>query len=147
MLAVCPDFDLGYGQRLRAETSTFLHHRQASQSGCGKSLLPPLAGCRQNLTHLSDIMLQKVFVQGVRDLQPADEHDCGDVLITVEDLGQLALKVANIRFKDVALPHVDGEKVVVVLLSLPARCVLGKKHFGHLLKVVERMRRQKVELI
>ena len=92
-------------------------------------------------------MLQKVFVQGVRDLQPADERECGDVLIAVEDLGQLALKVANIRFEDVALPHVDGEKVVVVLLSLPARCVLGKKRFGHLLKVVERMRRQKVELI
>jgi len=53
----------------------------------------------------------------------------------------LALKVANVRFEDVSLPHLDDEKVVVPL-NLPARCVLRDKYFGHLLEVMERMWRQ-----
>jgi len=88
-----------------------------------------------------------MFIQWVRDLQPADECDCKDVLTAVGDLGQLALEVANVRFKVVTLPHLDGEKVVVVPLSLPARCELGEEIFGHLFEVVERTWRQEVEPI
>ena len=84
-------------------------------------------------------MFQEMFIQCVRDLQPADECDCKDVLTTVEDLSQLALEVANVRFKVVTLPHLDGENVVVVPLSLPARCILGEKRFGPLIEVAERM--------
>ena len=51
----------------------------------------------------------------------------------------MALKVADVGFKVVALPHLDDEKVVVVPLSRPERCVLGEERFRHLLKVVERM--------
>ena len=64
------------------------------------------------------------------------------VLTLVGDLGQLVLEVANVRFEVVTLPHLDGEKVVVVPLGLPARRVLGEKYFGDLREVVERMRRQ-----
>jgi len=64
-----------------------------------------------------------MFVHWVTGLQPADECECRDVLITVRDLGQLVLEVADIRFDVVALPHLDGEKVVVVPLSFPARCI------------------------
>jgi len=42
-------FDLGHGQRLRAETSTFLRGHQSSQSGWKKSSLSPPAGCRAEL--------------------------------------------------------------------------------------------------
>jgi len=64
-----------------------------------------------------------------------------DVLIIVGDLGQLALKIADLGFEVVALSHLDGEKMVDVPLSFPLRCVLGEKRFGYLLEVVEKMRR------
>jgi len=86
-------------------------------------------------------------VQWVKDLQPANECKCRDVLIAVGDLGQLALKVASVRFKVVTWFHLDGEKVVVVSLSFPVRCVMGEESYGHLLQVVERMWRQGVEPI
>jgi len=87
-----------------------------------------------------------MFIQKVRDLQPVDERKCKDVLIAVGDFGQLALEVANVRFEAVALPHLDGE-VVVIPLNLSARCILGEERFGHLLEVVERMRRHVVKSI
>jgi len=67
-----------------------------------------------------------MLVHGVRDLQLVDERESGDVLTVVGDLGQLALKVVDVRFEVVALPHLDGEKMVVPL-SLPTRCVLGEE--------------------
>jgi len=90
--------------------------------------------------HLQDrgVQLQKMFIEGVRDLQPADECEGGYVLTTVRDLGQLALEVTHVRFEVAALPHLDSKKVVVVLLSLPTRCVLGKERFAYLLKIIER---------
>ena len=140
---VAPDFDLGHLHWLRAETSTFLRGRQASRSGWGKSSLLPLVGLSsgQNLTNLSDIVFQKKFVQGVRGLQPTNEHECGDVHITVGNYGQLALEVANVRFEAVALSHLDGEKVVVIPLSLPVRCILYEERFRYLLEVIEKIRR------
>jgi len=35
------------------------------------------------------------------------------------------------------LPHFDGEKVMVVSLSLPTRGILSEERFGYLLEVVE----------
>ena len=84
-------------------------------------------------------MLQKILLQEARDLQSADEREYGDVLIAIGDLGQLALEVADVRFEVIALPHLDGEKMVVVPFSLSARCVLSGECFRHVLKVVERM--------
>ena len=49
------------------------------------------------------------------------------------------MKVADVEFEVVALPHLDGEKVMIVPLSLMTRCILSKKHFGHILEVAERM--------
>ena len=72
-------------------------------------------------------------------MQSADERECRDILPAVGDLGQLALEVANVRFEVVALSHLDNEKVVVILLSLPAKCVLGEKRLRHLFEVAARM--------
>jgi len=59
-------------------------------------------------------------------LQPADECECRDIFTAIWDLGQLALEVADVRFEAVALPHLDGEKMMVVPLSFLMRCVLGE---------------------
>jgi len=67
----------------------------------------------------------------VGDLQPADERECRDVL-TAGGHGQLALKVSDIRFEVVALPHLDDEKMVVILLSFPMRCILGDERIKQL---------------
>jgi len=80
-------------------------------------------------------------------LQRADERKCGDVLTAIRELGQLALEIADIRFEAIVLPHLDWENLVVVSLSLLARCVLGDEHFRHLLEVAERMQRQGVVLV
>ena len=93
------------------------------------------------------LRFKRMIVQGLRDLQPADERECRDVLIAIGDHGQLALKVANVRFKVVTLSYLDSEKVAVVSLSLPAKCVLGKEHFRHLIESVERMQRSRIEPI
>jgi len=86
-----------------------------------------------------------MFVQGVRDLQPADECECMDILTAVGYLDQLALEVADVRFEAVALPHLDDENMVVPF-SFPARYVLGEECFRHL-EVAERMWRHGVEPI
>ena len=76
-----------------------------------------------------------MFVQGVIDLQFIDEHECRDILTAIKDLVPLAMEVADVRFEAVALSHLDGEKMLVVPLSLPARCVLGEEQFRQLLEV------------
>jgi len=65
----------------------------------------------------------------------------------VENFGQLAFLVTNVRLDVVTLSHFDDEKVVVVLLGLMARDVLSEEHIGYLLEVVERMWQQGVEPI
>ena len=88
-----------------------------------------------------------MLVQGVRNLQSVNECECRDILTTVENFGQLALEETDVGLETVTLPHFVTEKVVVLLLGLLARDVLSEEHFGYLLKVVERMRRQRVEPI
>ena len=41
-------------------------------------------------------MLEEVFVQRVRNMHPADECECRDVLTVVRDFGELTLKEADI---------------------------------------------------
>jgi len=66
----------------------------------------------------------------VRNLQAAEECKGRDILIAIGNFGQLALKIAYIGLEDVAMPHFNGEKVVVVLLGLPTRGVLSEEHFS-----------------
>jgi len=40
----------------------------------------------KDLAHLGDIVFQEVFVQGMSDLQPADERERGDFFTTIGDL-------------------------------------------------------------
>ena len=61
------------------------------------------------------------------------------VFIAVRDFfGQLALKIVDVRFDVVALPHFNSEKMMVVPLSLSTRCVMREERFEHLFKVVGR---------
>ena len=41
----------------------------------------------KDLAYLGDIMLQEVFVQRMRDLQPADERERGEFLTIIRDFG------------------------------------------------------------
>jgi len=79
----------------------------------------------------------------VRNLQPANERERRDIFIAVGHLGELVLEVADVRLENVTGSHFDSEEVVV-LLSFLAGSVLGEEHLNYLLKVVERMRRQRV---
>ena len=82
-------------------------------------------------------MLEEVLVQGVRTLQPADEHKYRDVLTAVGDFGELALE-EDVKFEVVALPHLNEEEVTAVLLGLPAGGILSEECFSDLLEAVER---------
>ena len=66
-------------------------------------------------------MYSKDVSTGDKKLAATDEREYGDVLIEIGDLGQLALKVANVRFEVVALLHLDGEEMVIFPLSLSER--------------------------
>ena len=59
-----------------------------------------------------------MFIQELRNLQPDDEYECRDILTVVKNFGQLALEVANIGLKAVALSHFVGEVVVVLDFSV-----------------------------
>jgi len=45
---------------------------------------------------VGNIVHEKVFVQGVRNLQSVDERECKDVLTAVEDVGELVLEEADV---------------------------------------------------
>jgi len=148
---VAPGSNLGHGWRIRAETLTFLRDHQASWSDWRKSSLPPPTGCRAELE--IRLRLSKWHcasggaVQGVRELHSADERECRSIPTVFRDLGQLPLEVTDVRFVDVALPHFDSKKMVVIPLSLPARCILGEECLGYLLEVGEGLRGQRIEPI
>ena len=92
-------------------------------------------------------MFQHVLVQGVRDLQLADECKCKYILTAVGNFGQLDLEVANIRLEVVTMSHLDREEVMIVLFGFSVGGVLGEKYFSYLLEVVERMGWQRVKSI
>ena len=83
----------------------------------------------------------------MRNLQPADERECRDVLIAVENFGKLALEEVDVWFKAIALPHLNGEEMIVILFGLLTRGVLSEKHFGYFLDVAERVGWQRIESI
>ena len=69
-----------------------------------------------------------------------------DLFFAIRDFGKLALKEVDVGFEVVLLPHLDVEEVMAIFLSLLVRG-LGKKHFGHLYKVVKIVWWQGVEPI
>jgi len=60
-------------------------------------------------------------------MHSTDERECIYILTAVGNFGQLALKVADVGLEAVTLPYFDREKVVVVLLGLPARGILSEE--------------------
>jgi len=83
-------------------------------------------------------MLSAGACTGVRDLQFVDERECRYIFTAVENLGKLALKVADIGLEAITLPHFDGEGWWWFFLA-SRRSVLCEKHLGYILEVVERM--------
>ena len=53
----------------------------------------------------------------MRHLQSIDERECRYIFTTDGNHDEQILEVADIRLEAVALPHVDGEEVVVILLG------------------------------
>ena len=92
-------------------------------------------------------MLQQVLVWRVRKLQFAVERECRDIFTVVENLGEVVLKVADVRLDAVALSYFDSEVVVIILLGLPARGVLGEERLSYLLEIVGQTRRQGIKPI
>ena len=87
---------------------------------------------RKDLTHLGDVVLQEVLVQGVSDLQPADECECRYLLIIVRDFGQLALKEVDIGLEAIPRLHLDREEVMAAPLGFLVRGVLYDEGIGDL---------------
>ena len=50
----------------------------------------------KNFTHLDDVVLQEVFVQGERNMQPADKREGNNFLPTVGDFGEFVLEEADV---------------------------------------------------
>jgi len=65
----------------------------------GFLLLNVRLGPGQDLTHPHDVMLQQVFVLGVRDLQPTDECEYRDIILAIGNLGKLALEVVDVGWR------------------------------------------------
>ena len=83
-------------QRLRLSSDVAMLHGMVGESlHCFLQLDAGLC-LRQDLAHLSDIALEEMLVQGVRNMQSADERECRDVLTAVRDFGKLALKEADV---------------------------------------------------
>ena len=85
-----------------------------------------------------------MLVYGMRNLHSANKCEYRDILTVVENFGQLALQVTDVGLEAVALPHFDGE-VVIVPLGFQARDVLSEERLGYFLEVVEIMRRHGLE--
>ena len=83
----------------------------------------------------------------MRNLQSAEERECRYIFTVVENFGQLALKVTDVRLEVITLPHFDEEEMVVIFLGLPVGGVLSEERLGYLFESVQRMRRQRVEPI
>ena len=82
----------------------------------------------------------------MRNLQPADEREHIDIFTAIVHFDELILEVTYVRLDTVTGSHFDGEEVVV-LLGLSVGGVLGDERLDYLFKVVERMRRRRVEPI
>jgi len=95
---------------------------------------------RGYLAHLSEIVLQEAFVQGVSNLQPTDECERRDLFTAIRDFDMWDLKEVDVELEDVSLPYLDGEEVMAILLVLLARGILGEECLGHLHEIVRRAR-------
>ena len=72
---------------------------------------------------------------------------CRDNFTVVGNLGELILEVIDVRLEDAALSYFNSEEVVVILLGFLAGDVLGEKRLSYLLKIIKRMRWQRVKPI
>ena len=54
--------------------------------------------------------------------------------------GKLVLDVADVQPEAVTPSHFYGEEVEVVLLDFRTRGILGEKHLGNLLEIIEKTR-------
>jgi len=78
-----------------------------------------------------------MFVEGVCDLQPADEGSRGYVLVTIVYQGYLALKVIDVVLQTLHGSYLDREEVVDVPLQFSLRSKLVKECTSHVMEVLE----------
>jgi len=62
-----------------------------------------------DLTHPSDIVFQQMLVQGMRNLQSVDEHECRYIFTAIRNFDNLAPRVTNLGLGAITLPHFDEE--------------------------------------
>ena len=91
-------------------------------------------------------MLEEVLVQGMRNLQTADEWSAETSSPQFGSLASWLWKKLTYDLR-LSLCHLDGEEVIVVLLGLLAKDVLSEKRLGYLLEIVERAMWHRVEPI
>ena len=77
-------------------------------------------------------MLQKVLIQEMSNLQPADECECEHLLITIEDLGKLVLKEVDVGLQVIFRPHPNREEVMTTPLGFLMSGVLCEEGLGNL---------------
>jgi len=59
-------------------------------------------------------MLHQVFV-GVIGLQSGNESNCSSIIAIVMDQYHLTLEITDVALDGLSLPHLDSEKMVVLL--------------------------------
>ena len=69
----------------------------------------------KDISHLGDVILHQIFIEGDGNLQSTDEEVNDYVLITVVYQGHLALKVVDIALQALLRFHFNYEEMVVVI--------------------------------
>jgi len=82
-------------------------------------------------------MLHQVFVKGMRDLQPTDEHNGSHIVIEVIHQGNFDFEITDKIFEALSGCHLDGEEVIVILLRPQSGSVLVIESLFHLFETLE----------
>ena len=120
-----PDFDSSSGkQTVMFLLFIFLFGRLIGYASGSIFGLYVLLSSSENIFHLGDFILHKVFVEGVGDLQPTDEHSGSHIIIAVIHQDQLMLEITDIMFEALSGLHLHRKEVIIVLLKLSLGSIL-----------------------
>ena len=68
-------------------------------SFASSALVVLLLGSRQNVLHVSDIVLHQVFMKGMIDLPSGNQCGCDNIIITVINQYHLTLEITHVAFE------------------------------------------------
>ena len=108
------------------------------------SLLPIecTSGSRQDVLHVSDIVLLQMLVKEVINLQPDNEHGCNNIVATVINHDHLILKITDVVLEGLTWLHLDCDEVIVVPLDFLSQGILVEENVANLLKASDRPQRE-----